>query len=392
MSLTAAPSFTGRILSASLLALAFALPISIAGTNIALAVITAGLLAHLAAGKVLDWRGIWTPVTWCLCLYCAVAVLTAFTGVLPSRSMHNLHKDFHKLWVYFVLLLALRASPAKGLPAAMAAGFVFVAAYGIAHSGLTSYQGLLTYQTIKAWERVHGFVISVTFGEMTALGLLGGLSFLARKEGPDRKPLLAFVALLAVALLLSQTRGALVGVLAGFAGMCAVEPALRRWLKYCLVAAALALAFASLRSYRTSAGENTQFTRLLLWDVAWRIFKDHPWLGVGPSNYATVFTGYFSGLIEGQRVWGSAHNIFLQQLAERGLLGLLTLLAVFWSFLAKAWHRARSAPDTVGLLALAAATAFLVMNLTESAFQNEQISTLFLTIWAYTAYRTGENT
>ena len=58
------------------------------------------------------------------------------------------------------------------------------------------------------------------------------------------------------------------------------------------------------------------------------------------------------------------------------------LLALFWSFLARAWRHARRDSNALSLWALAATAAFLVMNLTESAFQNEQIATLFLFIWA----------
>lgn len=351
----------------------------------ALAAVTGALLARLASGRPLAWREAWTPVAWLLCLYCAVAILTSFTGVLPSRSLHNLPKDFHKLWVFFILLLALRAAPARNLPAALAAGFVFMSAYGIMRSSLESYQALLSGSE-QPWVRVHAFVISVTFGEMIAFGLLGSLAALAQRHGPagepSRRPLLMFITLLALALLLNQTRGAFLGVLAGAAMMCAAEPALRRWIKWVLAAAVLATFAASLRYYGAM-----QFTRFYLWDVAWRIFKDHPWLGVGPSNYATVFTDYFQGLIEAQRVWGSAHNIYLQQLAERGLIGLAALLALGCAFWAEAWRRARRRADESSLLALSAVTAFAVMNLTESAFQNEQITTMFLAIWAYTQSR-----
>jgi O-antigen ligase len=381
-----------RILELSLLGLAFILPVSIAGTNIALALATGALLAHRACGGRLAWREAWTPVVWLLCLYCALAVLTSFTGVLPSRSLQHLNKDLHKLWVVVILLLALRTAPTRQLPAAMAAGFVFTAAFGIMRSGLGSYYGVVTSGNIAAWMRVRAFVDPVTFGEMMALGLLGGLAFLARRDSPDRRPAIAFTVLLTVALLLNQTRGAIFGVLAGLIMMAAAQPALQRWLKWGLAAAILAVYFASFRRYGPTPGTDWQFTRLALWDAAWSIFKDHLWLGVGPSNYATVFTDYHHGLIEGRAIWGSAHNIFLQHLAERGLAGLAVLLSLFGTFLAQAWRRARTSSEPESLLGLAAVTAFLVMNMTESAFQNEQITTLFLAIWSYTTSQTGART
>jgi O-antigen ligase len=332
-----------------------------------------------------------------LALYCAVAALTSLTAVAPAVSLRNFHKDLHKLWTLLILLPALRAAPARRLPVTLALGFAFIASYGVVQSCLDSYRsyhGATFYGFSHAWVRAHAFTHPVTYGEMLALGLLGCLAFLGCPEAEprDRRAKIMLPALLTAGLILNQTRGAFLGVLAGLAVLHAVEPAFRRWLKWELAAAVLCAAamellpsqrsiLASLKNYGAAVGANPQLNRLILWDVAWRIFKDHPWLGVGPSNYATVFAHYFQGTIEGIRIWGSAHNIFLQQLAERGLVGLATLLTLGWVLLARAWQRVRRTSDAWALWALAATAAFFVMNLTESAFQNEQITTLFLFIW-----------
>jgi len=383
-----------RLLTVALTALAFILPISIAGTNMALALVLAGLLARLASGEPLEWRRARIPVTWCLCLYCGAAILTSVTGVSPSVSLHNLPKDFHKLCAFLILLLAFRATPARRLTIALALGFVFVAAAGIAQSVLDSYRRFLVYGEFWVWIRARAFVHPVTYGELLGFGLLGGLAFLLKPPtpAPGRLPAQVFLVLAGSALLLSQTRAAFLGVLAGFAAMCAAEPALRRWLKWGFAAAVLSVALmealpthrsliASLRDNGVAIGANPHLNRFILWDVAWRIFKDHPWLGVGPANYATVFADYHQGLIEGQRVWGAAHNVFLHQLAERGLAGLTALAALWGVLLTRAWQRARARPCAWNLWSLAATTAFLFMNLTENAFQNEQVTTLFLFIW-----------
>jgi O-antigen ligase len=392
------PSATERFLAWALAALALILPISIAGTNVALALVTAALLVRVLSGRSLDWDRAWGPAAWCLGLYCAVAVLTSLTGVAPAVSLRNFHKDLHKLWVLLILLPALRAGTGRRPAIALALGFAFIAVYGVFHSCLDSYRsyhGAIFSGYGHTWIRAHAFTHPVTYGEMLALGFLGCLSFLGSPEAQlkERRPKIMLLALLTAGLVLSQTRGAFLGIVAGFVALCVVEPAFRRWLKWGLAAAVLGAVamelhpsqrsiIASLRNYGTAAGANPQLHRFILWDVAWRIFKDHPWLGVGPANYATVFTRYFQGMIEGIPIWGSAHNIFLQQLAERGLAGLATLLALCWVFLTRAWRRVRLVSDAWTLWALAATVCFLVMNLTESAFQNEQITTLFLFIWA----------
>ncbi|MDD5629065.1 MAG: O-antigen ligase family protein [Elusimicrobia bacterium] len=314
---------------------------------------------------------------------------TALTGVDPARSLGDLHKDLHKVWVFFAVLLALRAAGPCRLPEAMGLGFAFVAAWGIAQSAPS-----LLHRSGGDWVRAHAFVHPVTYGDTLGLGFLGGLAWLG---APGARPrarrwVLAGLALLGLALALSQTRGAFLGLLAGFAALCAAHRGFRPWLKWALPAAVLgAAAFMLLPSHRAaitglwdpqSAIRANQWNRVILWDVAWRAFQDHPWLGVGPANYATVFSRYFQGLMEGIPVWSSAHNILLQQLAERGIVGLAALLTLGAALLAQAWRRCRVEPTALTLWGFAATAGFFVMNLTESAFQNEQIATMFLFIWA----------
>jgi O-antigen ligase len=77
---------------------------------------------------------------------------------------------------------------------------------------------------------------------------------------------------------------------------------------------------------------------LLLWQVgdsyrthvlgvAWRMFMDHPLLGVGSGRFAYFFDSY-SG--DPSFHWGalSTHSLYAQLLAEQGTLGLLSFLAI----------------------------------------------------------------
>ena len=67
--------------------------------------------------------------------------------------------------------------------------------------------------------------------------------------------------------------------------------------------------------------------RVAHWAAAIRMWQLSPWIGVGPGNYATL---YDSVKIAGwDEALGHAHNIYLNVLAETGILGLLFYL-VFW--------------------------------------------------------------
>lgn len=56
-----------------------------------------------------------------------------------------------------------------------------------------------------------------------------------------------------------------------------------------------------------------------LWEVAWRTWQEHPWLGVGKGNYG-MGEGGEAGLI------GVAHSTYLGTLAELGVAGFLIYL------------------------------------------------------------------
>ena len=73
--------------------------------------------------------------------------------------------------------------------------------------------------------------------------------------------------------------------------------------------------------------------RLAHWIAALRMWELSPWLGVGPGNYAAVYPQV--RLARWEEPLGHAHNIYLNVLAENGMLGMFAYLAlwtgvVFW--------------------------------------------------------------
>jgi len=83
-----------------------------------------------------------------------------------------------------------------------------------------------------------------------------------------------------------------------------------------------------------SLSDTTTKTRLLMWQVSLKGFKEKPILGWGEERFLIVFNKYFpSAIFEriNSRVWfDRPHNVFLQQLIHGGILGLLSYLAIFW--------------------------------------------------------------
>lgn len=83
--------------------------------------------------------------------------------------------------------------------------------------------------------------------------------------------------------------------------------------------------------------------RLAHWRAGQSMFTDHPWLGVGIGNYGVNYVNY------SPPHWylslGHAHNIYINFLAEVGIIGFASFI-VFW--IGVAWRAGRSAASADG--------------------------------------------
>lgn len=381
-------------LNAALAFFLLALPVSIAGANLGWALALAAML--FLARERPGWDALRSPLELPLWVYVGVCLLCALLGVDAAHSLRAFHKEAHKLWLHYLLLFAFvwalrgEARAMRLLLFSFAAGFAAAALVGIG-------QWLCSALGPGPLGRAHAFVHPVTFGEQMAVGFLGAFAFLLSPSeetaaGRGRRLAWGLAALLGAAMLLSNTRGAALGAAAGALALLFFTKGWRRWSVLAmaafaaLIAAMEGLAMLSGRSLVNelagSGASGQQLLRLTLWSVAWSMAADHFWTGVGLANYRTAFNAYYGGALEGgAKDWGDAHNLFLHQLAERGVLGLgalLLLLGVLWW---RALRRAREEPSALNLWAFGTATALPVMSLTESALQVEMVWMLVWAVW-----------
>lgn len=83
--------------------------------------------------------------------------------------------------------------------------------------------------------------------------------------------------------------------------------------------------------------DSNQF-RLQVWKAGWRMFLDHPILGVGAGQFPTAYGTLYVGR---QHVaWMNPHDVFLQVACELGIVGL----AVFTYFLVQIVGQIRHLP------------------------------------------------
>lgn len=148
--------------------------------------------------------------------------------------------------------------------------------------------------------------------------------------------LLAGIALVSAAIVLSLSRGALLGLAAGFVVFVLTD---RRRLQVTVTAGVLAAVgtllvihanpqrFHEAISLKQNVAQENVSTRFGAWGAAARLASDHPLLGVGPGNFQFHYNE-LTGQPLGTFTLTVAHNALLDVGAELGLVAM-SLLAVY---------------------------------------------------------------
>jgi O-antigen ligase len=86
------------------------------------------------------------------------------------------------------------------------------------------------------------------------------------------------------------------------------------------------------------------FPRIYVWHTAWVMFLDRPWTGQGPGMFKDLYfiflerAGYILAELGDRRTMPWAHSLYFEQLAERGIFGLLALLCLLGSAMLRTYH------------------------------------------------------
>ncbi|OGJ60195.1 hypothetical protein A2635_05485 [Candidatus Peribacteria bacterium RIFCSPHIGHO2_01_FULL_51_9] len=258
---------------------------------------------------------------------------------------------------------------------------------------------------LAAYMLFHIFIAGMLFAQMLKV----------REAGRRLAPALFYggvIGLDTLALLLTGTRGAMLGLLGGAfltLVLLSLAPGSRRLRRITigafigLIVAGGALWAARDSAFVNSVGflgrlasisltDNTTKARFLNMGIAWEGVKERPILGWGQENYALVFDKYYDPRMYAQEQWfDRVHDSIFDWWIAGGTLGLLAFLGVFGAALWVLWRASltRRTDDAftheersilTGLLA-----AYFVHNLT--VFDNITSSILFATVLAYIAYR-----
>ncbi len=135
-----------------------------------------------------------------------------------------------------------------------------------------------------------------------------------------------------------------------------------------------------------SLSESTSMTRIINWSIAWEGVKERPLLGWGQENFALVFDKYYDPRMYKAEPWfDRVHNIIFDWLIAGGFFGLFSYLSIFAAALWALWRRGFSTVEAsifTGLLAGYFLHNFFV-------FDNITSYILFVTILGYIAWRSS---
>jgi len=132
-------------------------------------------------------------------------------------------------------------------------------------------------------------------------------------------------------------------------------------------------------------GNYASIERLAHWQAALNMATDAPYLGIGLGNYAALYEQY--RLLNWPRALGHAHNIYLNLLAETGILGL-SAYVLYWLLILRWTWQLRQHPDPGArriALGLLGSWAYLAVH---SLFDNLYVNNMFFHIGVHLALLT----
>jgi O-antigen ligase len=152
-------------------------------------------------------------------------------------------------------------------------------------------------------------------------------AFFAVRSGLLKTLVVGCSSLLALAVLLTQSRGAALSVLVMAAVFMYRFGVNRRILAFASVIALIALTLPGEFYKRLSESAETGGAgRLDIWIVAWELLKHYGVMGAGISNFAVVYSkyaGYAPHFVGFNR---ASHNLYLEMSVEAGIVGFLLLM------------------------------------------------------------------
>jgi O-antigen ligase len=336
--------------------------------------VVAWLGVSRASGVSLDAGGAVRPVMLVLGVLLVWLTLSIAWSGNRSAAWAETKAWYGAAAAFFLVATALGSARTVRLVAfAFVAGALVAIVVGLSgHGGLTTTANAIDLATRQRFSGGAGDPNYLAAGLVAAIALAAGL--LPSIRDPIAKVGVgAAIAAVAVTLAATESRG---GIIAAAAALVAAVCLARGHRAHVaafgvfVVAAAGAFFLASPSALQRATSFNAGGDgRTELWLVAWRMSEDRPLAGVGIANFPFESHNYvrepgnlnFVRLIVDEPL--VAHNVYLQQLAETGIVGLALLLSVIAACLTAALRAARRfdalGDDALATLARASVVAMV---------------------------------
>lgn len=198
----------------------------------------------------------------------------------------------------------------------------------------------------------------------------------------NHKTLLISIVLFVIAfigLLLNETRGAWLALAISLPVVTLLyDCSLRKIFFLIVFAASTSLVFLNSPQLQDRAESITSTTlqsnteRVLMWQSAFEMFKDHPILGVGLGQYAPKYLNEYKSP-EAKERQNHSHNNFLQMLAENGIVGFVGFSLLFGYILLSSLRNSIRKLSPYHVLIFGCTLAFILQGLTEYNFGNSAV-------------------
>ena len=359
-----------RIIDAAIVVFLICSAVSITAAQAAILVAQAAWLAKL--GRTPRNRALHLPLLLPVAAFYLASVLASLTAADPWLSLKALRNVFEPAFFFLLVNHLSGEERATTFSSILIVATTLTAVYGLAQS-MAEGPAFRVHGTLSIYMTFAGILM------LNALVVLAQLLFLPRTR--CSWGLACSLVLLTAALVMTQTRGAWIGLAVGGGLILGFR---QKRLLLALPLAAVMIFLASPDAVRArirsivDPQDITARERLFMWGSGVQIIRDHPWTGVGVNGVKGIYQAYrHPDAVRDQR--GHLHSNLLQIAAERGLVGAACWLWIWIAFYRQAWTTFRAlrpgTPQAAALVvgSLASVTGFHVAGLFEFTFGDSEV-------------------
>lgn len=276
-----------------------------------------------------------------LAALCLVAVAVASTCIAEFRhvALRELRVAILEPALFYLMLRTSRLSDRAiwrlvdcFILGALAVALIGLVQYALGISVITAEEGFRRLRSVYGSPNNAALYLGRTLPLLVAVVLFG-------KTRTRRVAYGLAIAPIGVAILFTFSKGALIlGVPLSLLALGLLAGGRWRWTALGMAVLVVVAVVLLLQTPRfaplLNTASGTTFFRLSLWRSAWAMFREHPWLGVGPDNFLYWYRSrYILPAAWQEPDLSHAHNILLDYATRLGVAGLAAgvwLQVAFW--------------------------------------------------------------